>query len=120
MADYYFAEHNNIKAALEYGKTALSFATSTKEQSAALQVLAIMNWVHGDYLEGQTHANEAQRLARISGDLWRQITALRIGAMFAQALGSYRNALVLCSKARELITLCGLHGSLVRKMWFGL
>ncbi|KAJ7874606.1 hypothetical protein B0H13DRAFT_2551486 [Mycena leptocephala] len=79
-------------------ETSISLALSTqntKMQSHAMTSLAWINWSHGDYFTAQLHANKAQRLARISADLYREAQALRI-------------SITLCSGARDLLALCGM------------
>jgi tetratricopeptide (TPR) repeat protein len=59
------------------------------------------------------HANEAQRLAIISADLYREARALDIEATCCYTLGNYMKAMILCLRARDLLVLCGMsHGSL--------
>ncbi|KAJ7806666.1 hypothetical protein B0H13DRAFT_1929503 [Mycena leptocephala] len=47
-------------------------------QSSALINLARINWSAGDYFVAQVHANKAQRLAKISADLYREADSLCI------------------------------------------
>jgi tetratricopeptide (TPR) repeat protein len=77
-------------------------------QSHALASLAWINWYNGDYFTAQVHANEAQRVARISADLYREARALDIESICWYALGNYKQSIFLCSRARDLLALCGL------------
>jgi tetratricopeptide (TPR) repeat protein len=54
------------------------------------------------------HAKEAQRLAIISADLYREAQALNIEAVCCKALGNYKKAMSLCIRARDLLGLCGM------------
>ncbi|KAJ7340549.1 hypothetical protein DFH08DRAFT_811769 [Mycena albidolilacea] len=56
----------------------------------------------------QAHAYEAQRLARVSADLFREAEALEIEAIGWTQLGNYKHSLSLCNRARHLIQLCGM------------
>jgi hypothetical protein len=59
------------------------------------------------------HAIEAQRLALISADLYREAQALDIEAACCYTLGNYKKAMSLCIRARNLLGLCGMsHGYL--------
>jgi tetratricopeptide (TPR) repeat protein len=59
------------------------------------------------------HANEAQRVALISADLYREAEALHVEATCCYTLGNYTKAMSLSSRARQLLDLCGMsHGSL--------
>jgi tetratricopeptide (TPR) repeat protein len=101
----------DISTAKKHCKTAISLALSTqntKQQSQALIYLAWINWHNGDYLTAQVHANMAQRLARISADLYREARALDIESMCWCELGNYKQSIPLCSRARDLVALCGM------------
>ncbi|KAJ7821060.1 hypothetical protein B0H13DRAFT_1920969 [Mycena leptocephala] len=77
-------------------------------QSRALSSLARINWQNGDYFTAQGHTNKAQRLARIVGDLYSEAQALCIGSMCCNSLGNYKQSISLCSRARDLLALCGM------------
>jgi tetratricopeptide (TPR) repeat protein len=79
-------------------------------QSQALINLAWINWSHGDYFTAQVHATEAQRVARISADLYREARALYIMSVCCHSLGNYKQSISLCSRARDLLALCGMSG----------
>jgi tetratricopeptide (TPR) repeat protein len=103
----------NISAAKKFCETAISLALSTqntKMQSRALSNLAWINWFDGDYFAAQVHANKAQRLARILADLHSEAQALHIESKCCQALGNYKQSISLCSRARDLVALCGMSG----------
>ncbi|KAJ7920515.1 hypothetical protein B0H13DRAFT_1867585 [Mycena leptocephala] len=67
---------------------------NTKMQSHALTSLAWINWSHGDYFTTQVHTNEIKRLARNLADLH----------------SDYQQSILLCSRARDLLALCGMSG----------
>jgi tetratricopeptide (TPR) repeat protein len=95
---------------------AISLALSTentKRHSRGLCNLAWVQWYLGDYSAAQVHATEAQRLAIISADLYREAQALDIEATCCNTLGNYTRAMSLCIRARNLLGLCGMsHGTL--------
>jgi tetratricopeptide (TPR) repeat protein len=115
LADYYQIK-GDISSAMKVSATAISLAPptgNTKWHSQGLRNLAWVEWHLGDYSAAQLHANEAQRLALISADLYREAEALRIEAICCYTLGNYTQAMSLCIRARDLLGLCGLsHGSL--------
>jgi hypothetical protein len=61
---------------------------NTKRHSQALEHLAWIKWIFGDYFASQGHAQEAQRLARISADLYIEARALCIEAITWRQLGN--------------------------------
>jgi tetratricopeptide (TPR) repeat protein len=82
-------------------------------QSQALTNLAWNNWSHGNYFTAQVHGKEAQRLARISADLYGEARALDIESICWYALGNYKQSISLCSRARDLVALCGMSSGYV-------
>jgi tetratricopeptide (TPR) repeat protein len=110
LTDYYRI-NGDISTAKKHCETGISLALSiqsTKMQSQALIYLAQINWYHGDYFTAQVHANEAQRLARLSADLYKEAHALRIASTCCESLGNYKQSISLCSRARDLVALCGM------------
>jgi hypothetical protein len=75
--------------------------------------LAGIKWTSGDYFTAQVHANMAQRLARISADLYREGQALSIASLCCHSLGNYKQSISLCHRARDLMALCGMSGGLM-------
>ncbi|KAJ7838342.1 hypothetical protein B0H13DRAFT_1911911 [Mycena leptocephala] len=90
LTDYYRRKFD-ISKAKKFCETSISLALSTgntKMQSLALINLAWINWSHGDYFTAQVHANKAQRCR--------------------YSLGNYKQSILLCSRARDLLALCGM------------
>jgi uncharacterized small protein (DUF1192 family) len=106
----------DISSAAKFCGPAISLAFSTentKRHSQGLCNLARVKWILGDYSAAQVHAIEAQRLAMISADLYREAQALDIEAICCYTLGNYTKAMSLCIRARDLLGLCGMsHGNL--------
>ncbi|KAJ6555329.1 hypothetical protein DFH09DRAFT_570446 [Mycena vulgaris] len=63
-----------------------------------------------DPAAGQMYASEAQRLAKISADLYNEAHALSIEIICWHALGNYKYAASLCNRARDLLAHCGMCG----------
>ncbi|KAJ7856997.1 hypothetical protein B0H13DRAFT_1902417 [Mycena leptocephala] len=105
--------NGDISSAKKSCEAAISLAISTgntKQHSLGLRNLAWVEWHLGDYSAAQVHANEAQRLAIISADLYKEAQALRIEAICCYTLGNYTKAMPLCLRARDLLGLCGMSG----------
>ncbi|KAJ7814238.1 hypothetical protein B0H13DRAFT_1924945 [Mycena leptocephala] len=115
LANYYQLK-GDISSATKFCGSAISLAVSagnTKRHSQGLRNLAWVKWNLSDYSAAQVHAKEAQRLALISADLYREAQALNIEATCCRTLGNYTKAMSLCIRARELLGLCGMsHGNL--------
>jgi hypothetical protein len=85
---------------------AISLALSpgnSKQHSQGLNNLAWVEWNLGEYSAAQVHAKEAQRLALISADLYREAEALDIEAICCYTSGNYTKAMSLCIRTRNLL-----------------
>ncbi|KAJ6514669.1 hypothetical protein DFH09DRAFT_1288035 [Mycena vulgaris] len=110
---YYHYHSNDIPIASNYFQTGLSLAISTgntRRQCQASIDFAYIKWQTGDPAAGQIYASEAQRLAKISADLYNEAWALDIEAKCCQALGNYKYAASLCNRARDILAHCGMSG----------
>jgi tetratricopeptide (TPR) repeat protein len=110
LASYYQIK-GDMSSAMKFSATATSLALSTentKMHSQGLLNLALVEWNIGDYSAAQVHANEAQRLAIISADSYREAEALNIEATCCCTLGNYTKAMSLCIRARNLLGLCAM------------
>ncbi|KAJ7902396.1 hypothetical protein B0H13DRAFT_1882521 [Mycena leptocephala] len=116
----YYQRKGDTSSATKFCEAAISLALSTgntKWHSQGLYNLARVQWYLGDYSAAQVHANEAQQLAIISADLYREAQALDIEATCCDTLGNYTKAMSLCIRARGLLGLCGLsQGNLDHKI----
>jgi tetratricopeptide (TPR) repeat protein len=83
---------------------------NTKRHSQGLGTLARLTGLLGNHPEALLYAYEAQRVASISADLFREAVALNIGAISLHTLGDYEKSMSLINQARHLLNLCGLSG----------
>jgi tetratricopeptide (TPR) repeat protein len=67
-------------------------------------------WYFADYSKAQLHAVEAQRLARISADLYQEAGAINVLAMCCFIWGNYTQSISLSNRGRHLLNLCGQSG----------
>ncbi|KAJ6535862.1 hypothetical protein DFH09DRAFT_1402648 [Mycena vulgaris] len=116
----YYRAHNDFSKATRYYQTELSLAISTgntRRQCQSSINLAYLQGQVGDPAAGQMYASEVQRLAKISADLYNEAQALDIEAQCWLALGNYKYAVSLCSRARHLLFHCGMSaGDLNKKI----
>ncbi|KAJ6550650.1 hypothetical protein DFH09DRAFT_609721, partial [Mycena vulgaris] len=113
---YYQRRNNAIPIATKYFETGLSLAISTgntKRQCESSLHLASLKCQIGDPAAGQMYVSEAERLAKISADLYDEAKALDIEAKCCQALGNYKYAASLCNRARDLLAHCGMSGGVL-------
>ncbi|KAJ7042260.1 hypothetical protein C8F04DRAFT_1229957 [Mycena alexandri] len=111
---YYLQHNHNISTALQHGQIALSLAQENRNyrrQCDAHSTFGDIEIVAGNHTAGQAHAWEAQRLAKVDGDLWREARGLYNEALCLMSLGEYRACVALTTRGRTLLDLCGLsHG----------
>ncbi|KAJ7794302.1 hypothetical protein B0H14DRAFT_3159149 [Mycena olivaceomarginata] len=92
VAEYYRGSVSDLVKAIEFCQAAVSLAHSTgntKRHSDALCNLASMNERIGNYSTAQLQAFEAQRLARISANLYAEARALNVQAKCLEWFGDY-------------------------------
>ncbi|KAJ7804177.1 hypothetical protein B0H14DRAFT_3154111 [Mycena olivaceomarginata] len=114
MAFYYEELKTDLVGAANMCKESISLAISTgnnKRYSQALHRLAWINSQLGKYSIAQMYAYEAQRLARVCGDLYGEAGAVRTQAVCWKVLGDYKQSLSLCITAQSLLALCGMSDS---------
>ncbi|KAJ7446584.1 hypothetical protein FB451DRAFT_1148432 [Mycena latifolia] len=112
-AKYYRAHARDMLRATEYAQAGLSLSISlgnTGRQSGSIAILAWIKWTTGDYAAAQMYAYESQRLAKISGDVYREASSLRIESICWASLGNYSRSISLAERARELAARCGMSG----------
>ncbi|KAJ6595769.1 hypothetical protein DFH09DRAFT_146868 [Mycena vulgaris] len=113
LGSYYQYFKGDLPTSTNYYQTGLSLAISTGNTKRQCQLsinLAYLQWQMGDPAAGQIYAFEAQRLAKISADLFNEAWALDIEATCWHTLGNYKCAASLCNKARDLLVHCGMSG----------
>ncbi|KAJ6514109.1 hypothetical protein DFH09DRAFT_1288194 [Mycena vulgaris] len=113
LGAYYYSKDEH-PTATNYYQTGLSLAISTgntRRQCQSSIGLAHLQWHTGDPASGQMYASEAQRLAKISADLYNEARALNVEARCWDTLGNYKYAASLCNRARDLLVHCGMSAS---------
>ncbi|KAJ7787771.1 hypothetical protein B0H14DRAFT_3579018 [Mycena olivaceomarginata] len=114
MAFYYQHFKTDLVEATNMCKKSISLAIQTgnnKRNSHALDQLAWINIQLGKYSVAQMYAYEAQKLARVSGDLDTEAHVVHTQAVCWKELGHYKHALSLCIMAQSLLGLGGMSGS---------
>ncbi|KAJ7348324.1 hypothetical protein DFH08DRAFT_1000011 [Mycena albidolilacea] len=110
LESFYYQElKTDLVEAANMCKKSISLAILTgnnRRQSQALRLLAWINIQIGEYPVAQRHAYEAQKVARVSGDLYREAQALCMQAKCLYQFGNYEQSISLCITARQLLGLC--------------
>ncbi|KAJ7821960.1 hypothetical protein B0H14DRAFT_3146541 [Mycena olivaceomarginata] len=110
--EHYYSEIKcDLVEAANICKRVISLGISTgyiQGQAQALCRLAWVEYLRGEHSEVQLYAQQSQRLARASGDLYCEAGAVRIEAIFWRSIGHHKKSISLCIKARSLLNLCGM------------
>ncbi|KAJ7734818.1 hypothetical protein B0H16DRAFT_150823 [Mycena metata] len=116
LAWYYIQHTHGMPKAVEHGQIALLLARENddhKDQCRILGALSHIEWLAGNYSAAQVYAQEAQRLAKLSGNLVQEAVALYYEQNCQRVFGDYKSCIHLCTRARTLLGLCGMpHGEL--------
>ncbi|KAJ7346117.1 hypothetical protein DFH08DRAFT_210816 [Mycena albidolilacea] len=99
--------------ASESFQAALSLAIpagNIEQQFDALYNLVWVKWILGDSLGAQSLLFRTRELARMSADLYKEASALRMEAVCWMPLGNFNQSLLHCDRARELLALCDMSG----------
>jgi tetratricopeptide (TPR) repeat protein len=111
--EYFLYVKHDIPKATAFFETAVSLSTVCEDpihKSHAFGHTSLIKWMTGDYSLAQLHAQEAQRCAQLSANLYEEANALRMEAIVCRALGDYKASIRLIRRARELLELSGLTG----------
>ncbi|KAJ7037320.1 hypothetical protein C8F04DRAFT_1180726 [Mycena alexandri] len=108
---YYSEQNRDTPKAIKHCQTSLSLARASGDhrgQCVILERLSSIEWLHGNYLAGQAYAQELQKLSKISGDFFQEAVGLYNEVLCCKALGNYRYCIILSTRARTLLGLCGM------------
>ncbi|KAJ7087487.1 hypothetical protein C8R44DRAFT_31012 [Mycena epipterygia] len=113
LGAYYKHYKNDMSASmqcLEKASSLAKFCGDSGQQCLGLEAIARLEYSIADYPAALLHAREAQEIAQLSANLYREALALEIEAGCLTALGNLRETVLRCQKARELLQLCGMEG----------
>ncbi|KAF8137892.1 hypothetical protein K438DRAFT_732958 [Mycena galopus ATCC 62051] len=83
------------------------------EQCSVLFEISLLQNLIGLYAAAQDHASRAQKLTKLSGNLYLEAQANRVGARCSTALGKYQEGAEQLERARELLRICGMSGGVI-------
>jgi tetratricopeptide (TPR) repeat protein len=111
ISEFYQLHDNDLNKAMQFCQTPLTLVNSKEDSKVQLAVSMQLAWLKsqtGDYSAARVHAHEAWRLTKISGNIFREASAIQVGSVCWHALGSYSHSIFLFQRARQLLNLCGL------------
>nr|GAT50497.1 predicted protein [Mycena chlorophos] len=114
IGNVYTSTQKNLIEAYNAYETGLSIARSINDQKREanfLRRLAMLRSRDGEYLAGRQLARQAQLLAKMTGNLYREAASLGVEAVCCVALGELSAAKEMYLHTRELYARCGMEGS---------
>ncbi|KAJ7467839.1 hypothetical protein B0H11DRAFT_2046610, partial [Mycena galericulata] len=112
---YHHNVHNNDGfKSIQYLEKAVALAKSTEateQQARTLTYYAQIKCRLGESVTARALSMEAQRLAKLTTDLYLEARAVTLEVLCCLRLGMYRYTLYLLHKGRELLRCCGMSGS---------
>ncbi|KAF8155290.1 hypothetical protein K438DRAFT_1777660 [Mycena galopus ATCC 62051] len=99
--------------AMNFYHMALASAKQSENSNQQCEILLYMTHLEcsaGNYAVGKTYASAAQKLSKLSGNLYIEATAIRHVAACSTALAQYQEGSAQLGIARGLIQICGLCG----------
>ncbi|KAJ7306304.1 hypothetical protein DFH08DRAFT_1054510 [Mycena albidolilacea] len=113
-ANYYSQAKHDLLEAAKMCNRAISLGISTgytRGQALGFRYLAWVKFLSGEPSKLQLYAQQSQRFARESGDLYSEAHAARLEAMSWAEVGNYKQSLLLCIRGTNLLALCGMSTS---------
>ncbi|KAJ6603424.1 hypothetical protein DFH09DRAFT_1068586 [Mycena vulgaris] len=110
----YHHRHRNPSSAMEFFEKALKLSRScgaTIHQSRALCHISGTKMLSGDYITASLYAREAQRLARLSANLYEEAKVLEFEGICTTYLGDYKESILLLRRSKTLGNLSGIFGA---------
>ncbi|KAF8197784.1 hypothetical protein K438DRAFT_1759905 [Mycena galopus ATCC 62051] len=113
-AGAYFSYRQSTHQAAESFQKALELARKSgdsKQECTALTYLGRVKCITGHYGAAEQYLHAAQRLSKLSGNLYQEAKVNTLGAVCAMNLGKYQESGTQLDRAAELLGVCGLSKS---------
>ncbi|KAF8190682.1 hypothetical protein K438DRAFT_1763130 [Mycena galopus ATCC 62051] len=112
-AQYYQSHKADTHSATLFIQKAQKLAELAEDGNQQCNVSMEVAWLKygaSDYCAAQREASVAQRLSKLSGNLYQEARANWLAATCFRTLGQYQESAMQLCRARELIDICGLGG----------
>ncbi|KAJ7831555.1 hypothetical protein B0H13DRAFT_1915405 [Mycena leptocephala] len=113
---YFFNYKLDSLQAMVFYQKALELSKLSGDSNQWCSVLLSLAWLKyqtGDPCTAQEHASEAQRLSKLSANLYQEASAYWVGAICSKRLGDYQKSMAQLHRARQIVVLCGLCGGIL-------
>jgi tetratricopeptide (TPR) repeat protein len=114
--NYTFYRELDLQKAMLFFQKALELFNLCKDINTKCEVLICMAQVKysvGDYCTAQMYATEAQKLSKLSPNLFQEARTLQIGAWCSRNFGDFKESMTQLHRSREILSTCGLSGGYI-------
>ncbi|KAF8210019.1 hypothetical protein K438DRAFT_1810731 [Mycena galopus ATCC 62051] len=116
VGTYCFHHKGDPQGATEFLQHALKLSEQCGDiiqQCSVLFAIGLLQNGIGLHAAAQDHASMAQKLAKLSGNLYEEAQANWVGARCSLAMGKYQESAEQLQRARELLRICGMSGGAI-------
>ncbi|KAJ7471433.1 hypothetical protein B0H11DRAFT_2039968 [Mycena galericulata] len=113
LGSYYLIHTEDSAKATTYFNRALTLSVEIGDangQTKALMHLSEVEWNKGNYRLGQNYSQQAQEATKPGGHLLAEAHAIHTEILCLSSLGDFKRSVEQCTRARKLLTLCGMRG----------
>ncbi|KAF8140699.1 hypothetical protein K438DRAFT_1785466 [Mycena galopus ATCC 62051] len=110
-ANWFFHQTDKAQLATQFFHKALEMAELSKNSNQQCNVLiqaGLQKWCTSNYSAGKSYATAAQKLSKLSGNLYGEARATYICASCLRLLGDFKGSAVQLHMASELLHICGM------------
>ncbi|KAF8196221.1 hypothetical protein K438DRAFT_756503 [Mycena galopus ATCC 62051] len=111
VGEYLFYYKEETQQGTQFLKKALKMSELCGDRTQECNVLLSLGGFEehtGNYRAGSAYATAAQRLSKLSVNLYQEALATHLGAACSSALGDYQQGAAQLHRATELLHLCGM------------
>ncbi|KAF8144184.1 hypothetical protein K438DRAFT_1783056 [Mycena galopus ATCC 62051] len=115
-AGYFQYIKGDAQQAVQCLQKALEMSELSEDRHPKCSILVQLGWLkfyNGDYHAGKLYATAAQRLCKLSANLYEEAAAIYLEATCSGSLGDYQQGAAQLHRAPELLHVCGMSGGVL-------
>jgi tetratricopeptide (TPR) repeat protein len=110
---YFHYSRLDSTQAMQYYQKALKLSKICDNRNRQPNILINIAWINsqvGDYKTGRVYAAEAERVSKLSANLYPEARALWVGAFCSIGLGDFGKTMAQLHRGRKILGICGMSG----------
>ncbi|KAF8174117.1 hypothetical protein K438DRAFT_122964 [Mycena galopus ATCC 62051] len=119
VASYYVSHARDLQKGEDFYLRALSVASQPNSDVVrikSLRGLALVEWHRGNYSRGLQLSRDICRIARASGNIWGELTGIRMQAMSYFSLGDFKHSTASLNEGKKLVVRASVQGGQIESM----